>query len=68
MRAAPLILVLSLPLLLAACGDTRAYYEARCAERFGLQRGTPELAACVAREERIVEETQARARRAYGSP
>lgn len=54
---------------LAACTEPRGHnwYQARCAERYELQPGTAPFDACVDRERRIVEETQARADRSRGS-
>jgi len=36
------------------------WYEARCIDQYAMQRGTAEFDACVSRERRFVEETQAR--------
>lgn len=52
--------------LTVACAGPRAgvtWYEARCIDQYGMQRGTTEFAACVAREERAVEDTRARTER-----
>jgi hypothetical protein len=53
-------------ILTVACTGPRAgvtWYEARCMDQYGMQRGTVEFAACVSREQRAVEETQARSDR-----
>jgi hypothetical protein len=39
------------------------WYEARCIDQYAMQRGTAEFDACVSRERRFVEETQARSDR-----
>ena len=56
----------ALVVLTVACAGPRAgvtWYEARCMDQYGMQRGTVEFSACVAREQRAVEETQARSDR-----
>ena len=53
-------------ILTVACAGPRAgvtWYEARCIEQYGMQRGTNEFTACVSREQRAVEETRARSDR-----
>jgi hypothetical protein len=50
-------------ILTVACAGPRAgvtWYEARCIDQYGMQRGTAEFSACVSREQRAVEETRAR--------
>jgi hypothetical protein len=54
---------LAMVALIAGCAGPRSgvtWYEARCIDQYGMQRGTGEFAACVSREQRIVEETQRR--------
>ena len=58
--------VLAMVASVAGCAGPRSgvtWYEARCIDQYGMQRGTGEFAACVSREQRSVEETQRRSDR-----
>jgi hypothetical protein len=60
--ASPKLMHACVALAVSACADPRGlnWYEARCVDRYQRQPGTSEFDYCVARERRIVEETQAR--------
>jgi len=54
---------LAMVALSAGCSGPRSgvtWYEARCIDQCAMQRGSAEFAACVSREQRVVEETQRR--------